>query len=82
VNGCFWLDCPAHPNIPKNTCLIKLKEPGLQTGSFNFCLGGEEKSPYEVNFITCAKIMLDASPTSLKRLHNGFYEIFSMEISP
>ena len=55
---------------------VKLKEPDLQAGSFNFCLGGEEKSPYEVNFITCLKIMLDVSPASLKRYLDDSYETF------
>ena len=52
---------------------LKLKEPVLQTGSFNF-QGGEEKSPNEVNCIMCLHNMLDATPTSLKRLHSAFYE--------
>ena len=57
---------------------IKLKEPGLQTGSFNFSIysGGEEKSPYEANFITHFQNMLDATPTPPTRLRNVIYEPF------
>lgn len=40
---------------------VKLKEPGLQSGSFNF--QGEEKSPYEGNCIISRRSLLDGSPT-------------------
>jgi hypothetical protein len=63
-----------------NNHLIKLKEPGLQAGSFNFRLGGEEKSTYEANFITGSQNMLDAPPTSLGRLVNAFYEAFLISL--
>jgi len=48
----------------------------LQAGSFNYYLGGEEKSPYKVNCITCPQKLLDAPPTSLGRLVNVIYEPF------
>jgi hypothetical protein len=59
--------------------LIKLKEPGLQSRLFQF-QGGEEKSPYEDNFSTSLHNMLDAYPTSRKRLHHVFYEPFLRDI--
>jgi hypothetical protein len=63
----------------ENQGLLKLKEPGLRPGSFNF-QGGEEKSPCERNCIMCPQNMLDASSTPHKRLHNDFDEAFLMSI--
>jgi hypothetical protein len=61
---------------------IKLKEPGLQTGSFNFSilLRRRRESAYEANFITCLQNMLDATPTSVTRLRNVIYESFLSRI--
>ncbi len=79
MDGCFWLDVQptqTYQEIP--VPLIKLKEPGLQVRLFQFffLLGRRREITYEGNFITCLQNMLDASPTSAKRLGNGFYEIF------
>ena len=42
--------------------------------------GGEEKSPYECNFITRHQNLLDAHPTPPKRLHNEIYKPFLRRI--
>jgi len=56
-------------------CLIKLKEPVRQHRLFQLLL----RRRREFNFITCPQKLLDASPTSPTRLHNGFYEPFLSE---
>ena len=78
----FLCGYSVHANMSGNNRLIKLKEPGSHAGSFNFSvfIGGEEKLPYEANFITCLQNMLDATPTSTKRLHNVIYELFLSKI--
>jgi hypothetical protein len=58
---------------PENTIIERAGSPDRL---FQFCLGGEEKSTYEANFITCPQNLLNASPTSLGRLVNVFYEPF------
>jgi hypothetical protein len=66
---------------PKNQKIqLNRKSRGSKSGSFYFCQGGEEKSPYGCNFITGQQNMLDAIPTPCKRTRNVFYEPFLMSI--
>jgi hypothetical protein len=53
-----------------------LKEPGLLGPALSSFIGGEEKSLYNCNCIMSSWNMLDACPTSNRRIHTVFYEPF------
>ena len=55
---------------------LKLKEPVRQHRLFQLLWRRRREITYEANFITSLLDPLDASPTSLARLHNVFYEPF------
>jgi len=60
--------------------LLNRKSQGSKSGSF-YLFRRRREITYEANFITCLQNMLDASPTSAKRLVNAFYEIFIRKTS-
>jgi hypothetical protein len=67
----FWHGCFHHKYHPH-----KLKEPVRQHRLFQLLWRRRREITYKANFITSLPNPLDASPTSLARLHNVFYEPF------